>query len=175
MSQKNCEFCDVRGDFAGCACQYREVLGCGGKATCASCAKSHRTFGIFFRALLKTQPATRSNSPRTKLLQILHTTIVFRRSSIRQQEFCLDSLRRTSPFDTDSENFRGQVVRVAQSLPLNQDLASTLERNAAETATVQAIEKLDECWRGIVARKEEKKGIESALEQFARVVAITSR
>jgi hypothetical protein len=143
MNHAFCSYCAAKGDFSPCLCSFGSILSCADKPTCATCATSHRkVFAPFFRCLLKTQAVSRSNSPRTKLLQILHETIVFRRSSIRQAQFCLDSLRRTSPFDQDGGNFRGQVLAVAQSLELNQDIAGTLEEKIAEANVVCVIERL---------------------------------
>jgi hypothetical protein len=143
MNSVFCSYCTARGDFGPCSCGSGAVLGCGSKPTCAACATSHRkVFAPFFKSLLKTMPASRSNSPRTKLLGILHESIVYLRSSIPQADFCLDSLRRTSSFDTDSRNFCARVSVVAQSLPLNADLAGTLEKKIAEVNVICVIERL---------------------------------
>jgi hypothetical protein len=135
MAQKSCEFCGARGTFVPCTCGYHQVLGCDGKSACMACGKAHkRVLGPFFCTLLVSRPATRSNSPRTRLLEILHTTIVYNGKAIREKTYCLDMLRATSPFDLDAANFRGRVLDVASAIPLNAQIAKTISARSSRQA-----------------------------------------
>ena len=153
---KFCSFCDLRTEVRLCECGHSATLGCSSKNACPTCEKAHRTtFGPFFRGLLSARPATRSNSPRTRLLGILHETIVNRRTAIPRSGYALSQLRETSPFDENAENFRARILNVADSLRLNQDVAKTLTEKCVEASITRAIEKLDDCVRANVQHGKE--------------------
>jgi hypothetical protein len=176
MKVGTCAFCAIRGAVAPCECAYRETLECGEKPTCADCQRSHKTFGVFFKALAATNPATRSNSPRTKLLGILRDTLCYHgRREIPQLKFCFDRLDGTNSFDPDAANFRHCILDIAGALPLNAAIAATIKRKLSEAVVAQSIERIDDAWRQICAKEEQNKQIGRALETFQRVVRITSR
>jgi hypothetical protein len=85
-----CAFCKTQTAVKACGCGFGPVLYCSGRATCDSCQAAHRsTFGPFFRTLLNTAPATRSNSPRTRLLVILNEVAGFYRREFADGEHVL--------------------------------------------------------------------------------------
>jgi hypothetical protein len=173
MTKKWCKFCGTRGDFAGCACKYRDVLGCASKATCTDCEKAHKkVFGPFFCTLLASRPATRSNSPRTRLLEILHSTLCyFGNEEIREKSYCLDMLRATSAFDEDAANFRGRVLDVASAIPLKAQVAKTISAKIADAGIVRTIEQLE-----IFLRESgEKEKLTNALARFVQATGVIPR
>jgi hypothetical protein len=149
MNVKYCQFCGTRGDFVACGCGFSAVLDCASKIACKSCETAHkRVFGPFFRALLGTRHATRANSPRTRLLEILHGSVCYHSAEeIGEKDFVLRSLRATSPFDENLGNFRACVLDVAASMRLNAAIAKTLSSKISEASVIRVIEQLGDLLR----------------------------
>jgi hypothetical protein len=150
MSKQCCEFCKTVSASVkpACNCGFGAILYCASRATCATCEKSHRsTFGPFFRTLLNTAPATRSNSPRTRLLVILNEVAGFYRREFADGEHVCDSLRRTNSFDPDWANFRARILDAAARLPLNSEVAATICAKVKKAVLVRAVERVDEALR----------------------------
>jgi hypothetical protein len=127
MLKELCVFCKTQTAAKTCGCGFGAVLYCSGRATCDSCQAAHRsTFGPFFRMLLGTAPATRSNSPRTRLLVILNEVAGFYRREFADGEHVCDSLRHTNSFDVDGANFLARILDAATRLPLNSEVAATI-------------------------------------------------
>jgi hypothetical protein len=168
MSKEICAFCKTQPATKNCGCGFSPLLYCANRATCDSCEGAHRKiFGPFFKALLGSRPATRSNSPRTRLLGVLHELIVYRRSSIPRSTFVLNELRDVSAFSENDANFRAKILNVAGNLPLNQDFATSLAQKVSLASVVRQIEKLDDCVCASVRHGKEVKVVADFLDQIA--------
>src|ERR1700677_69692 len=172
MNEKYCSFCGTPGDFGACGCGYSVVLDCAAKIACKSCETAHkRVCGPFFRALLESKPATRSNSPRTRLFTVLHETVCWLRNDIREKDFVLSSLRETNSFDEHSGRCRSCVARLIPALPLNAKFAETIRKKLSEAAVIRTLERLGDELREDLATEK----FNAAAEQFVKVVQFTSR
>lgn len=156
-----CKFCLSDGRFPVCACGFGEILDCDGKLACADCAAAHRkTFGPFFRALLGTKAATRSNSPRTKLLNVLMDFLgSFGEDRIKNRVFIFDMLHKTSVFDENDRNFRYRVLRIAPALPLTKQFAAELSRRLDSVRIERVLEVMTEITRAKIDRENEARAV----------------
>jgi hypothetical protein len=122
MSIGKCQYCGERAAFAPCMCGEHELLKCAKGKTCAECQSAHRLLAKFFKTLLATRLALRSDSARRKLLAILHdTTSGFLRSNgqeNRDVRFALDCLNAVTAWDAEPD-FRGSIRRAIPALPLS--------------------------------------------------------
>jgi hypothetical protein len=173
MNEQYCSFCGTRGDFGACGCGYSAFLDCASKISCPACHKAHRALGTFFRALIESKVATRSNSPRTRLFGVLHEATCWHRNEIREREreHVLYKLRETNSFDENAVRFRNSVLGIIPSLPLNATFAETIKRKLTEASVIRVIEKLGDELRADL----ETEKFNAAAAQFVRVVAFTSR
>lgn len=140
-----CRFCRRSGRFASCHCGYSEVLECDGQPSCLDCERAHKKLGAFFRGLATSNPATRANSPRVRLLHTLCEAVASfydRESSTRGNLFAV--LRKMSPFNENQAEFRGQILSVIRMLPLNGAFASALMEKVDALRTERAFEKFSE-------------------------------
>ncbi len=167
MNAEFCEFCFDYGRFAACVCGFSLELDCACKSACASCQAVHKRMGKFFRELLATRPATRSNSPRTRLLAALHEAIVIHRESMKSAEYFLDLLRELSPFDSGERRFRGTILTIAKSFPATKSVADTIAQKLDEFRVERALEVLGE----VTATKIKREKQVRALYDFACVAA----
>lgn len=145
---KFCAFCDLKTEVRPCECGHDASLSCAAKNACEACTASHRrAIGPFFRDLLASRPASRSNSPRTRFLGILHELVVSHRSAIPRSVRVLDELRELSPFNDNNANFRATILNIADLLPLNAEFAKTLTEKLVASRIVRAAEQLDDAIR----------------------------
>jgi hypothetical protein len=175
MSKQCCEFCKTVSASVkpACNCGFGALLYCASRAVCAGCEKSHRqTFGPFFKALLGTAPATRSNSPRTRLLVILNETAGFYRREFAGGESVCDLLRRTNSFDVDGANFRARILDAAARLPLTAEVAATICAKVKKAVLIRAVERLDESMKETYG---EKYSSEDLLSDIGKTAARCAR
>jgi hypothetical protein len=176
---KECQFCSTRGDFGGCSCGHGSTLDCAEKPTCPDCQTAHRkTWGPFFRFLLETKAASRSNSPRTLLLDVLHAELVYQgknKIGERAHGYCLDCLRSTSPFDENNRNFRACIALVAQSLPLSAEIGKSLSKRLATAHLERKFQQLADAMRAKFDSHELDERLEKELGTFAKVCEVVDR
>jgi hypothetical protein len=143
-----CAYCKTQTVVKACNCGFAALLSCSKKSTCASCESAHRkVIGPFFKTLVSTKCATRSNSPRTLLFKILREAVVVHRAEIRESRWVFEMLAATSVFDESLGNFSGRCLDVASGLPLNAEFATLITRKVHEARIARAAERLDDAVR----------------------------
>jgi hypothetical protein len=144
MSYQACSSCRISGSFAACLCGHGALLGCGAKPTCGNCEKAHRqTFGPFFKSLMGSAPAARSNAVRTRLLGVLLQTLSYHDDfNARDRKFCFDSL--PSAFETNDQRFKAGVLAIAGTLPATPEIAATIRGKLLDLAIERGLERIAE-------------------------------
>jgi hypothetical protein len=174
MNGLHCSFCDARGKFDPCACDFDGLFRCGNHPACGKCKMAHKTIGVFFRGLLDSTMQERSNSLRRRLFSIAWE--LFCENKFPESKHILDTLGRTSPFSPDERKFQACVREAARLLPNNPQVVADLLLTKMKEAALERF--WQTCTEHLETEQDRKKWQEELLpscEAFFRELEVRAR